>query len=161
MNTTFDFYFLWTTVLWLEDSSISCRLAAKTCYDWFRSIFGLVGGGTEFLPYRLPGSQTDTPWWLWYPVVIFCHLRTTYFCVTRACSLLQRQLWTAPYGLWVAISMQIQPPVTAVTRGILNRSAILHIPYQHVVCTAQSVTGVSSGWRVKSSYNLRHPLIRY
>ena len=30
----------------------------ETCYDWLRGIFGLVGRGTVFLPYRLPESNT-------------------------------------------------------------------------------------------------------
>ena len=61
MNTTFKFYFLWTTVFWLEDSSSSCRSSAWN-YDWFRSIFGLVGRCNEFLPYGLPGGTGDAPW---------------------------------------------------------------------------------------------------
>ena len=40
----------------------------ETCYDWLRRIFGLVGRGTEFLPYKLPAY---TPWWLCQPVFIF------------------------------------------------------------------------------------------
>ena len=34
----------------------------ETSYDWFRSIFGLVGQWNEFLPYGLPGGTGDGPW---------------------------------------------------------------------------------------------------
>ena len=34
----------------------------ETFYDWFRSIFGLVGRCNEFLPYGLPGGTGDGPW---------------------------------------------------------------------------------------------------
>ena len=37
----------------------------ETCYDWLRSIFGLEGRCTEFLPYRLPDVDSSLPGVLW------------------------------------------------------------------------------------------------
>ena len=46
----------YTRIGWLK---WRCELH-ETCYDWLRSIFGLVRPCTEFLPYRLPALPAST-----------------------------------------------------------------------------------------------------